>query len=64
MKLYELNLYVDNLWKNHTEAMIPKLSGACYAVGLMVHISNIDTVKSIYYAYFHSVIKYGNIFWG
>jgi len=35
------------------EAMIPKLSGACYAVRLMVHISNIDTVKSIYCAYFH-----------
>jgi len=44
--------------------MIPKLSGACYAVRLMVHISNIDTVKSVYYTYFHSVIKYGKIFWG
>jgi hypothetical protein len=30
----------------------------------MVHISNINTVKSIYYVYFHSIIKYGIIFWG
>jgi hypothetical protein len=44
--------------------MIPKLSGTCYAVRSVVHISNINTVKSIYYACFHSVIKCGVIFWG
>ena len=32
--------------------MITKLSGACYAVRSMVHISNTDTLKSIYYAFF------------
>ena len=42
--------------------MIPKLSGACYVIRLMVHISNINTLKSIYSAYFHSIIKYGIIF--
>jgi hypothetical protein len=30
----------------------------------MVHISNINNLKSIYYAYFHSIIKYEIIFWG
>jgi hypothetical protein len=44
--------------------MIPKLSGACYAARLMVHINNINTVKSIYYAHFHSVIKYSIIMGG
>jgi IS1 family transposase len=44
--------------------MVPKLSGACYAVRSMYHISNIKTLKSIYFAYFHSIIKYGIIFWG
>ena len=44
--------------------MIPKLSAACSALSSMVHISNINTLKSIYYAYFHSIIKYGIIFWG
>jgi hypothetical protein len=33
--------------------------GARYAIRLMVHISNITTLKSVYYAYFHSVIKIG-----
>ena len=48
--------------------MIPKLSAACYAVRLMVHISNSNsnsnTLKSTYYEYFHSIIKYEIIFWG
>jgi hypothetical protein len=44
--------------------MIPKLSGACYAVRSMFHIGNINTLKSIYFTYFHSVIKYGIMFWG
>ena len=44
--------------------MIPKLNGAYYAVRSMVHISNINTLKSIYYANFHSVIKYTIIFGG
>jgi hypothetical protein len=44
--------------------MIPKLSAACYAIRSMVHISNINTLKSIYCACFHSAIKYGIIFWG
>jgi len=39
--------------------MISKLSGACYAIWSMVHISNIKTIKSIYYSQFHSIIKYG-----
>jgi hypothetical protein len=44
--------------------MIPKLSGACYAVRLMLHINNINAIKSIYYAYFHTILKYGIIFRG
>jgi len=43
--------------------MIPELSGACYAVRLMVHISNINTHKSICNAYFNYIVKYGIIFW-
>jgi hypothetical protein len=33
-------------------------------IRLIVHISNINTLNSIYYAYFHSYIKHGIIFWG
>jgi hypothetical protein len=29
----------------------------------MLQISNIDILKSIYFAYFHSLMKYEIIFW-
>jgi hypothetical protein len=50
-----LCLHLDNHlnWKDHIAQLIPKLSGACYAVGSKFHISNINTLKSIYFAYFH-----------
>jgi len=65
-----LGLETDNRinLKSHIELMIPKLSAACYVVRLTVHISNSNsnsnsnTPKSIYYAYFHSIIKYGIVF--
>jgi hypothetical protein len=48
---------VNNLnWKNHINQLVSKLSGACYVVRSVLHISNI--------AYFHSLMKYGIIFWG
>jgi hypothetical protein len=56
---------VNNLnWKNHMELKIPKLTGAYYAIWLMVHIRNINKLKSIYYEHFHSIIKYEIIFGG
>jgi hypothetical protein len=45
-----LGLHLDNHlnWKNHIDQTVPKLSGACYTVTSMFHISNINTLKSIY----------------
>jgi len=40
-------------WKNHPELIIPTLSAACYVVTSMVNVSNMNTLKSSYYAYFH-----------
>jgi hypothetical protein len=56
----------DNLlnWKNHIDQLAPKLSGACYSVKSMLHVSSIDTLKSIYFANFHTLMKYGIIFLG
>jgi hypothetical protein len=41
------------------DQLVPKSSGACYAVTFMLHISNIHNLKSIYFAYFHSLMMYG-----
>jgi hypothetical protein len=61
-----LGLQIDNHsnWKNHIDQLIPKLMQARYAVRSLLHISNTDMLKSIYFAYFHSLMKYGIIFWG
>jgi hypothetical protein len=61
-----LALKIDNCLnlKSHIDQLGPKLSDACYAVCSISHISNIDSLKSIYSAYFHSILKYGIIFWG
>jgi hypothetical protein len=37
--------------------VIPKGSSACYVIRLMYHFSNINTLKMIYFAYFHSRMK-------
>jgi IS1 family transposase len=44
--------------------MISKLSRACYAFRSLSHISGTDTLKSVYFAYFQFIIKYGIIFFG
>jgi hypothetical protein len=51
-------------WKKRIDEMIPKLSGACGAVWSMVRINKINTVRSIYYARVHSIIRYGKFLGG
>jgi hypothetical protein len=47
-----LGLQIDNHlnWRNHFDQLVPKLSAADYAVRSVFHISNIDTLQSIYFA--------------
>jgi len=64
MRFLGLDLYNNMNWKNHVAKILPKLSRACYAVRAMYCFSSLNTLKMIYFAYFHSVINYGIIFWG
>jgi hypothetical protein len=47
-----VGLQIDNHldWKNHTDKIVPKLSGACYAIRSIAHVSNTVTPKAIYFA--------------
>jgi len=56
-----LHLQIDNYvnWKNRIEQMIP--TGVFHAFRPIVHISNINTLKSIYYTYFSAGIRHGTI---
>jgi hypothetical protein len=61
-----LGLIIDNKlsWKGHINYIIPKLSSACYVMRTVKpHVSH-NTLKIIYYSYFHSIMNYGLLFWG
>jgi hypothetical protein len=61
-----LGIHIDNHLnrKNHIDKIVPKLSAACYMVRQMYYICNNDTLKTIYFAYFHSSASYGIILGG
>jgi hypothetical protein len=59
-----LGLRVDNRlnWKDHINQMIPKSSQQdTHTVD--IHVSDIEAPKLFCFAYFHSVITYGVMFW-
>jgi hypothetical protein len=61
-----LGLDIDNSfsWKNHIDQMMLKLGRACYAIRYVKHFMSLDTLRTIYFSYFHSILWYGIIFWG
>jgi hypothetical protein len=61
-----LGLQVDsNLnWKIHIQYIIPKRSSACFAMRAITSLTKTETLKLVYFAYFHSIMSYRIIFWG
>jgi hypothetical protein len=61
-----LGMYIDNHmnWKNHIEQIPPKLSVACFSIRTLTYTLNLDNLRMVYFAYFHSVLTYGIIFSG
>lgn len=61
-----LGFELDNKlnWKAHIHLIIKKLSSACYSLRCLSQLAAKKTLKSVYYAYFHSIMSYGIIFWG
>ena len=51
-------------WKQHTEQALNTMCTACCALGNIKHIVPIDMLRVIYFAYMHSIVSYGIIFWG
>jgi hypothetical protein len=62
-----LGLQLDNhlTYKGHTEdLLLHKLSTVCFLMRKLYYILNINDLKTIYYAYYHSLVKCGIIYWG
>jgi len=51
-----LGLTLDNSlsWKTY-EAIVPKLSAATFAIRIVQPFPSLDSLKLIYYSYFHSI---------
>jgi hypothetical protein len=48
----------------HIEQVVHMLSAACYALTSIKPYMSQEIMKMVYYAYFHSAMSYGIIFWG
>ena len=61
-----LGLTLDNSlsWKRYIEAITHKLSASTFAMRVVQPLLSLDSLKLIYYSYFHSILSYGIIFWG
>jgi hypothetical protein len=51
-------------WKAHIEQMMSRLNTACFVIRMIQAIMSTVTLRMVYFAYVHSVMSYGIIFWG
>jgi hypothetical protein len=61
-----LGLIIDETlsWSQHIDQIATKLCSACYALRNLKHIVPQSTLRTIYYAYIHSILSFGIIFSG
>lgn len=61
-----LGLYIDEFlkWSHHLDWLSKKLSSICFGVRTMANYLEKECCKSIYFANFESIARYGIIFWG
>jgi len=61
-----LGVTIDNTlsWKNHIDLLVKKLCTACYILRNAKTYMSASSLKMIYYAFFHSAMSYGIMFWG
>ena len=59
-----MNLECTLSWKNHIDLLVKKLCTACYKLQNAKTYMSTSSLKMIYYAFFHSAMSYGIMFWG
>jgi hypothetical protein len=60
-----LGLTMDStlLWKEHIKHIASKLSSGSYAIRILTSIMSLESLLMSYYAYAHSIMSYGIVFW-
>jgi hypothetical protein len=51
-------------WKAHIDQMMSKMNTACFIIKKIQAIMSPETLRMVYFAYVHSIMSYGIIFWG
>ena len=51
-------------WKAHIDQMMSRLNTACFVIQTIQAIMSPETLRMVYFAYIHSIMSYGIIFWG
>jgi len=51
-------------WNQHVDQRATKLCSTCFALRNLKHTVLLSSLRTIYYAYIHSIPSYGVIFWG
>jgi len=61
-----LGLIIDDslTWKAHTNQMMSKLNTVCFVIRIIQAMMSQETLRMVFFAYVHSVMNYGIIFWG
>jgi hypothetical protein len=64
IKFLGLNVGNNLPWKNHINYLVTKLSSSCFIMRTIKPIMSLRSFRMMYFAYIHSIITYGIIFWG
>jgi len=61
-----LGLIIDDTlsWMAHIDTNMFKLITACFAIRIIQHLMSTETLIRVYFAYVHSILSFGIIFWG
>jgi len=51
-------------WKAHIDKKMSKLNAACFVIRMIQAIISSETLRRVYFAYIHSIMSCGIIFWG
>jgi hypothetical protein len=62
-KFLGIDIDISLSCKDHIDQMMLKLGTAGYAVRYVKHFMFPDTIRTIYFSYFHSILSFGIIFW-
>jgi hypothetical protein len=63
-KILGLTINDSLTWKAHIDQMMSKLNTACFVIRTIQAIMSLETFRMVCFAYIHSIISYGIIFWG